>query len=176
MTQTQKYSSTAITLHWLIALMIAVAFLVGLYVADLELSPWKLKVLTWHKWTGVTIFLLVLFRILWRLSHRPPEMPAGMSDLMKKLAHLTHLAIYLLMVIVPILGWLHSSAAGVSVVYFNLIPLPDLVGKDKALSHLFGELHENGAWALVALVGLHVAAALKHQLVDRDNLLARMRW
>ncbi|MBU6504341.1 MAG: cytochrome b [Betaproteobacteria bacterium] len=176
MTQTQKYSSTAITLHWLIALMIAVAFLVGLYVADLELSPWKLKVLTWHKWTGVTIFLLVLFRILWRLSHRPPEMPAGMSDLMKKLAHLTHLAIYLLMVIVPILGWLHSSAAGVSVVYFNLITLPDLVGKDKALSHLFGELHENGAWALVGLVGLHVAAALKHQLVDKDNLLARMRW
>ncbi|MDE1941997.1 MAG: cytochrome b [Betaproteobacteria bacterium] len=174
--QTQKYSSTAITLHWLIALLIAVAFVVGLYVADLELSPWKLKILTWHKWTGVTIFLLVLLRILWRLSHRPPEMPAGMTALMKKLANLTHLAIYLLMVAVPILGWLHSSAAGVSVVYLNLIPLPDLVGKDKALSHLFGELHENAAWVLVGLVGLHVAAALKHQLVDKDNLLNRMRW
>lgn len=176
MNHARKYSPTAITLHWLIALLIITAFFVGLYMADLQLSPWKLKILTWHKWLGVTIALLVLFRIFWRMTHRPPELPAGMSILMRKLSGLAHLAIYLLMVVIPILGWLHSSAAGVTVVYFNLIPLPDLVGKDKALSHLFGELHEGAAWVLVGLVGLHVAAALKHQLVDRDNLLDRMRW
>ena len=176
MNQAQKYTPTAITLHWLIALMIAIAFFVGLYVADLDVSPWQLKVLTWHKWLGVTIALLVLFRIFWRFTHRPPVLPAGMSDLMKKLSGVTHLAIYLLMAIVPVLGWLHSSASGVTVVYLNLISLPNLVGKDKALSHLFGELHENAAWALVVLVVLHAGAALKHQLVDKDNLLARMRW
>ena len=171
-----KYTGTAITLHWLMALLIILGFLVGLYVADLALSPQKLRILAWHKWSGVTVFLLLVLRILWRLAHRAPPLPASMSALMKRLSALTHLAIYLLMAAVPVVGWLHSSAAGVSVVYFNLVPLPDLVGKDKALSHLFGEIHETLAWSLMGLVALHVAAALKHQLVDRDNLLQRMRW
>jgi cytochrome b561 len=172
----EKYNSTAITLHWLIALLIVIAFSVGHYMADLDLSPWKLKVFAWHKWVGVTIFALVLFRIFWRSTHAVPVLPAGMSAMMKMLSGLTHLAIYLLMLAIPLSGWLHSSAAGVTVVYFNVLTLPDLVGKDKALAHLFKEIHESLNWALLGLVMLHVAAALKHQLVDRDNLMNRMRW
>jgi cytochrome b561 len=157
-------------------LLIVVAFSVGHYMADLDLSPWKLKVFAWHKWVGVTIFALVLVRILWRASHTPPALPAGMSEMMKKLSAWAHLAIYLLMLAIPLTGWLHSSAAGVTVVYFNVLTLPDLVGKDKELSHLFKEIHESLNWALLGLVILHVAAALKHQFVDKDNLLNRMRW
>ncbi len=172
----EKYGTTAITLHWLVALLIVIAFSVGHYMADLDLSPWKLKVFAWHKWVGVTIFGLVCFRIFWRATHAAPPLPRGMGELMKKLSGLAHFAIYLLMLAIPLTGWLHSSAAGVTVVYFNVLTLPDLVGKDKALSHLFKEIHESLNWALLGLVILHVAAALKHQFVDRDNLLNRMRW
>ena len=172
----EKYDSTAITLHWLVALLIVIAFSVGHYMADLDLSPWKLKVFAWHKWVGVTIFGLVLLRVFWRSTHAVPALPAGMNELMKKLSGLAHFAIYLLMLAIPLTGWLHSSAAGVTVVYFNALTLPDLVGKDKELAHLFKEIHESLNWALLGLVILHVAAALKHQLVDKDNLLNRMRW
>lgn len=171
----KKYTPTAIRLHWLMALLIALAFGVGQYMSDLELSPWKLKIYAWHKWLGVTIFLLLALRLLWRLSHRPPALPSGMSDRLKKITGAGHAALYLLMIVIPLTGWLHSSAAGVSVVYFNFIPLPNLVPKDKALSHLFETLHQGLNWAMLVLVMGHVAAALKHQLIDKDNLLARMR-
>ncbi|MDE2258823.1 MAG: cytochrome b [Betaproteobacteria bacterium] len=171
-----KYDTTAITLHWLVALLIVIAFSVGHYMADLDLSPWKLKVFAWHKWVGVTIFGLVLFRMMWRATHVVPPLPAGMSELMRKISGLGHLGIYLLMLAIPLTGWLHSSAAGVTVVYFNVITLPDLVQKNKELSNLFKEVHELLNWTLLGLVILHVVAALKHQFVDKDNLLNRMRW
>lgn len=171
----RKYTCTAIALHWLMAALIVVAFAVGQYMADLDLSPWKLKIFGWHKWVGVTIFILVLYRIYWRLTHPAPPLPALMSGMMKSASAVTHLMLYLLMVAIPITGWLRSSTAGVSVVYFNLIPLPDLLEKNKELSQFFKELHENLNWALLALVILHVAAAWKHQFVDKDNLMGRMR-
>lgn len=171
-----KYNGTAIALHWLVAVLIVVAFSVGQYMADLELSPWKLKIFAWHKWVGVTIFLLVLYRIYWRLTHPAPALPASMSENMKKGSGVTHLFLYLLMVAIPITGWLHSSAAGVSVVYFNFIPLPNLLDKNKELSDLFKDVHESLNWALLGLVIMHVAATLKHQFMDKDNLLDRMRF
>lgn len=172
----EKYNCTAIALHWLIALLIVLAFAVGQYMADLKPSPWMLKIFAWHKWVGVTIFVLVLYRIYWRLTHTAPALPASMSENMKKGSNATHLFLYLLMVAIPITGWLHSSAAGVSVVYFNLIPLPNLLDKNKELSDLFKDIHESLNWALLSLVIMHVAAALKHQFIDKDNLLDRMRF
>jgi cytochrome b561 len=171
-----RYTSTAISLHWLIAILIAIAFVVGNYMADLDLSPWKLKVFAWHKWMGVTIFGLVLVRILWRLTHAAPALPTSMPALMVKLAKLVHLAIYVLMFVIPITGWLFSSAAGVTVVYLNLIPLPNLVAKNKELADTLKEVHETLNWTLLWLVVMHVVAALKHQFVDKDNLMARMRF
>ncbi len=169
-----RYTPVAIGLHWIMALFLVIAWSVGQYMADLELTPWKLKIFAWHKWLGVTLFLLVLLRILWRWTHPAPPLPP-MSTLMRRITALGHGALYVLMVTIPLAGWLHSSAAGISVVYFNLIPLPDLVPKDKALSSIFKALHEYLNWALLFLVLGHVAAALKHQFLDKDNLLARMR-
>lgn len=171
----EKYTGTAIALHWMIALMIAVAFSVGLYMCDLKLSPWKLHVYAWHKWLGITILGLVFFRIVWRVSHHPPPLPVHMTRWMKRISGLAHAAIYVLMIAIPFTGWLYSSAAGVSVVYLNLIPLPDLIGKDKTLSHFLMEVHEFLNWTMLALVALHVVAALKHQFMDHDHLLERMR-
>ena len=171
---TARYTSPAIGLHWLLALLIVGTFSMGLYMQDLPISPSRLKLYSWHKWAGVTILLLSAVRLAWRLSHRPPAdvaMPAWQA----RLAHGVHHTLYALFFIVPLLGWAYSSAAGFPVVWFGVLPLPDFVPVDKALAEAIKPWHERSAMLMAALVLLHVAGALKHQFIDRDGLIARMR-
>lgn len=169
-----RYSGVAMALHWLLGLMIVGAFAVGLYMADLPMSPSRLKLFNWHKWAGITILALSVLRLVWRLTHRPPaDLPAPAWQ--NQAAHVTHWALYALFFLVPLAGWAYSSAAGFPVVWFGVLPLPDFVGKDKALADMLKERHELLAWAMAALVALHIAAALKHHFIDRDGLLNRMR-
>ena len=170
---TERYSGPAIGAHWIIALLILVAWPLGVYMHELALSPLKLKLYSYHKWIGITVLLLFVPRILWRLTHRPPAalpMPAWQH----MIAEGTHHLLYLLMFLVPLSGWLMSSAKGFQVVYFGVLPLPDLVAKNAELGDLLEEVHEALNWGLFALVGLHVAGALKHQIIDRDGTLRRM--
>jgi cytochrome b561 len=169
-----RYTRTAIALHWLIALLIIANFALGLTMADMALSPQKLKFFSWHKWVGVTIFMLVCLRLLWRLAHAAPPLPASMPAWQAKAAHMSHLLLYVLMFAIPLSGWLYSSAAGKTVVYLGLIPLPDLVHADKALAEVLKEVHEYLNFILAAFVVMHIAAAWKHHLVDRDDVLTRM--
>lgn len=172
------YSRTAIALHWLLGLALIGLFAVGLYMTGLPFSPQRLKLYNWHKWAGVTLLALSLLRLLWRLTHRPPALPQAIADAMPRWQHWahhgTHHALYGLFFAVPLLGWAYSSAAGFSIVLFGVLPLPDFVAADKALAALIKPWHRFSAYAMAALVGLHVAAALKHQWIDRDGLLARM--
>ena len=169
-----RYTSVAIGLHWLLALMLLGSFSFGLYMSDLPFSPQRVKLYNWHKWAGMTIFALSLLRLLWRATHRPPvDLPA--SAWQQRAAHATHGALYLLFFAVPLVGWAYSSAAGFPVVWFGMLPLPDFVPADKALAEAIKPWHGYLAFAMAALVILHVAAALKHQFVDRDGLLDRMR-
>jgi cytochrome b561 len=170
---THRYSLTAIALHWLLALLIVGAFGMGLYMTDLGMSVTRLKLYNWHKWAGTTILALSALRLLWRLGHRPPDdLPAPRWQ--QQASHLTHGALYLLFFAVPLVGWAYSSAAGFPIVWFGVLPLPDFVPKDKALAELIKPWHGDLAWALAVLVVLHVAAALKHHVIDRDGLLQRM--
>lgn len=173
-----RYSTTAIALHWLLGAALIAVFAVGIYMADLPFSPRRLQLYNWHKWAGVAILLLSLLRLVWRITHRPPALPAAMEAAMpqwQKVAHHgTHHALYLLFFAVPLLGWAYSSAAGFPIVFLGLVPLPDFVPASPALAELLKPLHKLSALGMAALVLLHVAAALKHQLIDRDNLLARM--
>ena len=169
-----RYSGVAIGLHWLIAIAIVGSFSVGLYMHELPLSPQKLKLYSWHKWAGVTIFLFVVVRLGWRLSHRPPELPAGMPAWQRSVAEATHVLLYLLIFAVPITGWLMSSAKGFQTVYFGVLPLPDLLVKDADLGDLLQEAHKLLNFSMAALVGAHIGAALKHHFIDRDEVLARM--
>lgn len=168
------YTRTAIALHWLIALLIVGAFCVGLYMHDLPLSPQKLRIYSWHKWAGVSIFALVLVRLAWRLGHRPPALPASMPDWQQALAHGLHGVLYLLMLAVPLSGWLMSSAKGFQTVWFGVLPLPDLVGKDQELGEMLEAAHRVLNFGFAALVLGHAAVAIKHHLIDRDDVLVRM--
>ncbi len=169
-----RYTRTAIVLHWLLALMIVGSFGVGLYMADLPFSPSRLKLYNWHKWAGVTILALSAARLLWRLSHRPPaDLP--MPAWQQRAAHAVHLLLYGLFFAVPLAGWAYSSAAGFPVVWFGVLPLPDFVPVDRALAEAIKPLHKLLAFALTGTVLLHVAAALKHHFIDRDGTLQRLR-
>jgi cytochrome b561 len=169
-----RYTSTAIALHWLLALAIAGAFAAGLYMTSLSFSPARLKLFNWHKWAGVCILALSALRLLWRLRHRPPAelpMPAWQS----RASRWVHRLLYGLFFAVPLAGWAYSSAAGFPIVLFGVLPLPDFVPVNRELSDALKPVHHWLAYGLAAVVALHVAGALKHHFVDRDGLLLRMR-
>ena len=170
-----RYGAPAILLHWLLALMIVGAFGVGIYMADLPVSPSRLKLYNYHKWAGVAILALSGFRLLWRLTHRTPA-DAPMPAWQAPVVHATHGLLYALFFIVPLVGWAYSSAAGYPVVWFGVLALPDFVPVDKALAEAIKPWHERSAMLMAALVLLHVAGALKHQWIDRDGLIGRMRF
>ena len=172
-TNPMRYTGTAIALHWLLALMILGSFSMGVYMSGLPLSPTRLKLYNWHKWAGVTILALSALRLLWRLTHRPPaDLP--MPRWQRVAAHAAHWALYALFFAIPLAGWAYSSAAGFPIVWFGVLPLPDFVSPDRALAATLKQVHGALAFALAAVVVLHVAGALKHHLIDRDGLLRRM--
>jgi cytochrome b561 len=170
-----RYTRTAVALHWLLALVILGSLAVGVTMADLPLSPTRIRLFNWHKWAGVTILLLSALRLLWRLTHPPPaDLP--MPAWQRRAAHATHLLLYALFFAVPLAGWAYSSAAGFPVVWFGVLPLPDWVPVDRTLAQTLKGLHRTLAYALAAGVALHLAATLKHHILDRDALLQRMRF
>jgi len=171
----ERYSATAIGLHWLIALLIVGGFYLGWIMTDIPgFTPTKLKYFSWHKWIGVTVFVLAALRLLWRVKHRAPAMPTGVPRWQQGAAHLTHFLLYVLMLVIPASGYLYSSAAGLQVVYLGVLPLPTLIGPDKALKATLRIVHVALNYGLLVLVVMHVLAALKHHFVDRDGLLGRM--
>lgn len=173
MTRTQRYGGTAIALHWLAGALILANLAFGLYMVDLPLTPAKLKYYSWHKWMGVTIFLLSGVRLAWRLFHPAPPLP-DMPAWQARAAHASHHLFYALFFLAPLSGWLFSSAAGFQTVYLGLVPIPDLLPKDRELAAVLKIVHRTITYSLAGLVALHVAAAIKHHLVDRDGVLARM--
>jgi cytochrome b561 len=173
-TQQERYTATAKLLHWLIALIILGLLPLGFYMSGLKLSPQKLQLYSWHKWAGVTVFLLVLVRILWRIGHRPPALPTHMKPYEQLAAHLGHFALYALMLAIPLSGWLMSSAKGFQTVWFGILPLPDLLAKDRDLGDTLLLVHQTLNFTLIAVLLGHIGAALKHHFMDRDEVLTRM--
>ncbi len=173
---TVRYNPISVVFHWLMAAIIVATWSIAIVVSDMPLSPARITGYSWHKWLGVTVFFLVLLRLVWRATHPAPQLEIKMPVWQERAMQLTHFALYLLMIVIPLVGWLMSSAKGYTVNYFGLFELPDLLSKDKALGHQLKDLHEYLADVLVALVSLHVLAALKHQFIDRDGLLSRMSF
>ena len=168
------YTRTAIALHWLIALLVFVTFPVGVVMYEMALSPDKLRMLSYHKWLGVTVFILLVVRLVWRVAHKPAPLDAATPQWQMIAAKAVHALLYVLLLAIPLSGWLMSSAKGFQTVYLGVLPLPDLLSKDKALGDALAELHKILNITMLLLVIAHMTAALKHQFVDRDGTLARM--
>ena len=169
------YTPVAKGLHWLMAALILGLAALGIVMHEMPLSPLKLELYAWHKWFGVTVFLLVWLRLAWRLTHRPPALPATLSAPLQRLAHAGHGLLYVLMIVIPLSGWLMSSAKGVQTVWFGLVPLPDLLGRDRELGDLLQQAHKLLNLLLLLTLAGHVLAALWHHFVLKDDTLRRMR-
>ncbi|PXW24275.1 cytochrome b [Paraburkholderia caballeronis] len=171
----RRYTGIAMLLHWLIAALIVWGFALGWVMTDIPgITPTKLRYFSWHKWIGVTVLALVLVRIVWRATHAAPPLPASMHAWERLAAHAGHAALYLLMVAIPVTGYLYSSAAGIQVVYLGIWPLPVLIGPDNALKAVLRTVHVTLNYALLAMVAAHLLAVVKHQWLDRQRILARM--
>ena len=169
-----KFGPVAIFLHWAIAacIVLSVAFgLISGYADSAELTQSTMVV---HQSLGVTIFVLALVRVAWRLTHPAPSLPASMPRSQKIAAALTHATLYLILFVMPITGYVGLAARGRPVNIFGLFDLPRVVERSIRTSASFQNVHDNLQYVLYVLLVLHVGAALYHQFVVKDGLLARM--
>lgn len=179
-----RYTRVAITLHWLVAILIA-ANLMLVWFVDYWPEALVRPVIDTHKSIGITVLGLVLLRLLWRIGHAPPPLPAAYPRLEKRVAPVAHAALYVIMLALPLSGWLHDSAwkdaAAHPMALFGVVPWPRIgfvmamepAAKEK-MHDLFGLMHAWFGYALYVLFVLHVGAALKHQFRDKHPELQRM--
>jgi len=171
---TARYGVIAQFFHWSIVALIINQFILAAIAEDLPLGLEKLALMARHKSWGMTVLCLAVMRLAWRIFSPPPLPPESQFRWEQRVAKVTHAILYALLFIMPVSGWLTSSAANFSVSVFGWFTLPDMVEPDKALQHRFGELHELLAVLLVTAVTLHVAAALYHHFRRKDDVLRRM--
>ncbi len=171
----ERYTKTAMLLHWLIALLIIAAFLLGLTMVDITgIPPPNLKYSSWHNGRGVTGRCGGVARAWWRARHTPPAHPAGMPAWQAKAADAVHYLLYFFIFAVPVSGYLYSLAAGVPVVYLGVWQMPVLFEGTPELKALFKPVHYWLNMAMAVFVIAHAGAALKHHFIDRDGVLKRM--
>jgi cytochrome b561 len=169
-----RYSALAKLFHWVIAGLIVIQFVLARMAEDLPLGAHKLALLARHKSFGMTVLMLAILRLLWRLKNPPPELPAGMTPLERMLARGTHIVFYVLLFAMPLTGWTMSSAKNYSVSWFGLFTWPNLIAKNESAFNFLKSTHDTLSNVLFAVAVLHILAALKHHFWNRDNVLVRM--
>ena len=174
MSPSERYTRTAIALHWIIALAVAVQFTWGWTMQTIAKQPPgpRADAFNVHKSIGLTILALMILRALWRWRHPAPPLPA-MPAWQATVARANHAVIYACLFLMPLAGYLGSVFSGYPVKYFGMT-LPAWGFKDDAIKNAMSVAHFTLSWLLLFAVGLHVGAALKHWLWDRDGLVARM--
>jgi cytochrome b561 len=170
----QEWGAIAKTLHWGMALMILAMFVLGWVAQEWPLSPTKIRLFFWHKSTGMLVLTLALIRLLWRLYDPRPPLPSESPSWERGLARVTHGILYLMMLAMPLSGWVINSAAKFPFKVFALLPLPALVAPSKPVQHLAEGVHLGLFWTFSGLLSLHIAAALRHHWVGHNDVLARM--
>jgi cytochrome b561 len=168
----ETYTRPARLFHWLTAGLLLASFSLGLSMTRVIEGDMKLRVYSWHEWVGVTIFAVTMARLLWRIRHRPP--PLDLSWIERVGAGVVYVAMYMVLLVQPIVGWMMSSAFGFPVVYLGLLPLPLIVAEDRELAARLQQLHFNLAMVLVALFLAHLGGVLYHHLILQDSVLRRM--
>jgi cytochrome b561 len=166
-------------LHWLTAFLVLGQWLLGLYMTSLgpEALAEKFVLYQRHKSLGLVVFALTLVRLVWRASEPArPDLPPTVPVWQRRAAAATHALLYLLLLAMPITGFLAAAASplGIPTLLFGVIPIPHPIGPDARLEALLLAAHRTQGWILAALLAVHTAAALKHHLIDRDGVLLRM--
>lgn len=176
-TNAERYTSVAKALHWAIAILIVGQLIGGFVMHNLEFSQIKVNLYQLHKSFGLTVLMLALFRLYWRLTHKAPALSPDYKRWERVLARVTHVAFYVLIIAIPLAGWIMVSASedGFPTEFFFLFDWPDLpVAESEAAEEFWVEIHELLAKLTIGLLVLHVAGALKHHLMDKDRTLFRM--
>ncbi len=168
------YGAVAQTLHWLVAAGITAQFGWAWRIDQTDSIRTQFALVNQHKSIGMTVLALVVIRLLWRAFNRPPPFPSSMSLWEKITAVTAHWLLYALILAMPLSGWMYTSAAGFGPELFGLLEIPALVDQNDRLEKVFGAMHEWLAICILALVSIHVLAALRHQFVLKDGLLKRM--
>ncbi len=168
------WGSLAKLFHWSIATLVIGNLSLGLWMVDLDASAQKMRSYGLHKSIGISVLGLMLLRLLWRALDQRPPAPPGMSPLARRVSRVLHGGFYVLLLALPLSGWLYNSAANFPLRWFGLVNLPRLSAADPVLKQLAQSAHEWLAFLVIAAVLLHASAALKHHLIDRDQVLRRM--
>jgi cytochrome b561 len=169
-----QFGVVAKAFHWLTLALLIGSFTLAITMTDLPLSPRKLQLYSWHKWVGVTVFLVTILRIGWRLANPVPQQPTGVPRWQRRLAGMSHSTLYAMLIIMPLTGWVMSSALNLPVVYLGIIYIPSPFGVNPALGEAMKIVHATLAVILLILVAAHMAAALYHHIILRDDILRRM--
>lgn len=168
------YGLIAIFLHWLIALIVFVLLPLGIYMTYLPISYQKLKLYGWHKEYGILILMLIIVRMFWRLVNIQPLLPTYLPNWQKLAARAVHYSFYIFLLVLPISGWLITSAVNLPVSFFGIVIFPNLISPNQNLLPLFISIHKWLGYILIAIICLHVSAALKHHFINKDDVLRRM--
>jgi len=166
------YDGGARFLHWLVVLLIFTQFVIGWTMPDIHKGTQPVGLIAWHLGVGATLIAVMAVRIVWRLTHWPA--PADLPPALRTVSSITHFLLYAALAAVPLLGWINASSRGWTVRLSGIVPYPSLVPTGSAFGRAMGDVHGLMAWALFALVCLHVAAALMHRFVLRDQVMQRM--
>ena len=164
----------AMAFHWLTAAAVLGMLGVGLWMTGLPLGLPKLQIYAWHKWIGLAVLVLTVTRLLWRWRHPPPPLPATLRRWELILAPVAHWTLLVLLIAMPLSGWMMNSAAGVALHWFGSIPVPDLVPRDPQLFEALRFAHRVLSRVLIAVIVLHVAAVFGHDVLRRDGIFRRM--
>jgi len=170
----ESWGAVAKFLHWSIALLIFAQFALGWMAVSWRLSPTKLELFIWHKSIGLLVLTLVAVRILWRLANPAPAPPADTPPFERAAARTVHALLYVIMIALPLSGWVINSASGIPFRVFWWFPLPAIVATDKALAEAAKQVHFGLFIALAALLVVHIGAALRHHYAKRTDVLVRM--
>lgn len=168
-----RYDTVARILHWVMAAAILALWVIGHMIDALPKGPVRSEVIGLHKAIGVILLVMAVARLAWRLARPQPALPASMPAIERLMASAGHVGLYLLMVLIPLDGILLSQSAGREVSVFGLV-LPALVGKDDALKEMLKGGHVALGWILAVVLAGHVAAALRHRFILKDDIMARM--